>query len=738
MPPRSFLGWDGDSLAFDDGQGGRFNLPPLESALGAAAQSERAAGRDPAAVYLRQGGAGLDIPPALDPGLAAAIPARRGAMSPDALADNGAGGGPGDGRKPSMMWSDAPAAAPPAVSDVPAGGMSRAPPREALVSQAPPPSPAAAPDAGATPTAGRSLPPNAPGSRAARGQSGSPAETQQAPRRLTQAEQDEQDLRDAEDERYRRAKIGSPIVRHDAAWLDKQRTIEGKQVDPAAIAGFIDAQDAATKSGAEVARYQAERDEEARQAEAGRGAKLAEHDAIQKEADEKAAKEDREFEDSLDRQRRELADPNSFWNDKSTGYKVAMMAAMALSGIGAAIAGREPGDLAAGLNRAIEADLNAKKANLGLLGDARRRARERYGDETKVREVARNAAMRQVDDTLKDIALRKANPIVRETVMEQVPESTVITDPFLRMANKVADRFRAMGHAVTPEQIAAPQPDEPVMVTRAREQVRYLGAEYQQAQQQLAAARERLGIAKDLASSQSLTSAFIPAHTTGGGGDASKLREQQLRDRVQRSGVSEDRSIKRGEAGLKVEERAEKGEEKAGARTFAMVDPTTGKPTEYIARPGTPDGEMTEVRKQGASLSAVAKEAHALKDILTIKDTAIRNKKLRLHSYTIGAAVNVATGNGAMTKDNEDAFRDMLTSIIDGGGSAETVDAALGYIDNLQRGKAQQIGATPRKVSKLWPKAKLPRRPHSKRRRRQTRLLSRTGKASDGPSTLRS
>lgn len=585
-----------------------------------------------------------------------------------------------------MMWSDAPAAAPPAVPDVPAGGMSRAPPREALVSQAPPPSPAAAP--AATPAQG-GLPPRAP----ALGGKATPA-ADAGTRPLTDAEETELRLRAIEDERFRRAQMGSPIVRHDAAWLDKQRTIEGKQVDPAAVAGFIDAQDAATKAGAEVARYQAERDEEARQAEAGRGAKLDEADAIQKEANEKAAKEDREFEDSLDRQRRELADPNSFWNDKSTGYKVAMTAAMALSGIGAAIAGREPGDLAAGLNRAIEADLNAKKANLGLLGDARRRARERFGDETKVREVARNAAMRQVDDTLKDIALRKANPVVRQMIEEEVP----VDEGPAKIGRLVFQKMRAAGNFLAPDYIdkADPTPTE----MRAREEVRYLGAEYQQAQQQLATARERLGIARDLATSQSLTSAFIPAHTTGGGGDGLKLREQQLKERISRGGTVEDRNIKRGEAGLKVEERAEKGEEKAGSRTFDMFDPITGKHTEYIARPGIPDSEMTEVRKQGASLSAVAKEAHALKDILTIKDTAIRNKKLRLHSYTVGAAVNVATGNGAMTKDNEDAFKDMLASIIDGGGSAETVDAALGYIDNLQRGKAQQIGAKPRAVSK--------------------------------------
>ena len=596
--------------------------------------------------------------------------------------DAPAGGGPGDGRKPSMMWSDAPAAAPPAVPDVPAGGMSRAPPREALVSQAPPPSPAAAP---ATTPAQGGLPPRAP----ALGGKAAPA-ADAGTRPLTDAEEIELRLRAIEDERFRRAQMGSPLVRHDAAWLDKQRTIEGKQVDPAAIAGFIDAQDAATKSGAEVARYQAERDEEARQAEAGRGAKLAEHDAIQREADEKAAKEDREFEDSLDRQRRELADPNSFWNDKSTGYKVAMTAAMALSGIGAAIAGREPGDLAAGLNRAIEADLNAKKANLGLLGDARRRARERYGDETKVREVARNAAMRQVDDTLKDIALRKANPVVRQMIEEEVP----VDEGPAKIGRLVFQKMRAAGNFIAPDYIdkADPTPTE----MRAREEVRYLGAEYQQAQQQLATARERLGIARDLATSQSLTSAFIPAHTTGGGGDGLKLREQQLKDRISRGGTVEDRNIKAAEAGGKAGEFATKTAEKEGARTFAVTDPVTGKVTEYIARPGIPDSEMTEVRKQGASLSAVGKEARKLKDILTIKDTAIRNKQLRLHSYTVGAAVNVATGNGAMTKDNEDAFKDMLTSIIDGGGSAETVDAALGYIDNLQRGKAQQIGAKPK------------------------------------------
>lgn len=620
-----------------------------------------------------------------------------------------------------MMWSDAPAAAPPAVPDVPAGGMSRAPPREALVSQAPPPSPAAAPATTPAPQGG--LPPRAPplGGKAA------PA-ADAGTRPLTDAEETELRLRAIEDERFRRAQMGSPLVRHDAAWLDKQRTIEGKQVDPAAIAGFIDAQDAATKSGAEVARYQAERDEEARQAEAGRGAKLAEHDAIQKEADEKAAKEDREFEDSLDRQRRELADPNSFWNDKSTGYKVAMTAAMALSGIGAAIAGREPGDLAAGLNRAIEADLNAKKANLGLLGDARRRARERYGDETKVREVARNAAMRQVDDTLKDIALRKANPVVRQMIEEEVP----VDEGPAKIGRLVFQKMRAAGNFIAPDYIdkADPTPTE----MRAREEVRYLGAEYQQAQQQLATARERLGIARDLATSQSLTSAFIPAHTTGGGGDGLKLREQQLKERISRGGTVEDRGIRAAEAGGKMGDAVAKAEDREGARVFMLPDGRGGM-KEYIARAGTDPKTVTKIQEQQADLAGFGSDISELEKLHTIKDRALANTKLTaIKSSMVGKGTKLV-GGGVVGEAEFNRMNSILsaTDWFSPGG----VEAAKTLHQSLAAGTAglaQQVGAKPR-GGKLWLRARPPSQKPRSRRRSLSPWLSKTARDSGGPST---
>lgn len=105
MPPRSFLGFDDRGrLGFDLGDGAPTYLPPTDATVGEAMRLEAGAGRDPAAVL---GGRGIGPAPALDPALAGALPPRRGAMSPDALAE--APVSAPDGRRPSMMWDAPPA-----------------------------------------------------------------------------------------------------------------------------------------------------------------------------------------------------------------------------------------------------------------------------------------------------------------------------------------------------------------------------------------------------------------------------------------------------------------------------------------------------------------------------------------------------------------------------------------------------------------------------------------------------
>lgn len=86
MPAKAFLGRDDrGNLGFDLGDGGPpIYLPPTAETAKAAMEFEAAAGRDPSLV----------------------LAPRRGAMSPDALAENAS---MPDGRKPSILW-DAPAA----------------------------------------------------------------------------------------------------------------------------------------------------------------------------------------------------------------------------------------------------------------------------------------------------------------------------------------------------------------------------------------------------------------------------------------------------------------------------------------------------------------------------------------------------------------------------------------------------------------------------------------------------
>ncbi len=615
--------------------------------------------------------------------LVKAIPPRRGAMSPDALADAGAGGGGGSGGAPQAPAPPPEPAGPPLppANYSTAGGPVAAGAGGAITPAATDtPPPAAAPP-------GRALPPRAPPLGGAGG-----GDAPAGPRALSQRETDEEQLRRVEDMQIKRAGMGSPIVRHDAAWLDKGRTIEGKVIDPNAIAEWESAAAAEREASARVTQEQAKAQEKAMALDASKADLEAKAKADQDFAAEKAAKDDREFEDSIDAERRKLADPNHYWNSLDTGKQVTASIVMALQGIGQVLAGKEPKNVGDFLDEAIARDTAARGRNIGLLGQARERAQKRYGDETVAREKTYQASLRAVDDQIKRTLTAAQNPIVQEVIQEQA-----VKDPFHAVASKLTDRLRAMGHAIAPEQILGPpQRGEPEMVTKLREQTRYLGAEAQQAQQRLQIARERLGLADKMAQSMSVSSAFIPAHTTGGGGDPLKAAQRVLEARIARGDKAAEMDLKRLEAGGKAEERGEQRAAKEGARTFAMTDPVTGAVVEYQARPGTPDTEMTEVRKQGASLSAVGKEAHKLKKVLTIKDKAIRNKELRLHTYTMGAAANVATGNGAMTKDNEDMFNDLLGSVIDGGGSEESVDAVLSFVDNLQRGKAQQIGAKPK------------------------------------------
>lgn len=100
-------------MAFDMGDGSQARLPATPETVRQAMLLEQAAGRDPAAVLQRQGGAGLSAP--VDPMLAGALPPAPSATGPEALAA-------APGKRPSVVLDIGPPAAGPPPVKVGIGG----------------------------------------------------------------------------------------------------------------------------------------------------------------------------------------------------------------------------------------------------------------------------------------------------------------------------------------------------------------------------------------------------------------------------------------------------------------------------------------------------------------------------------------------------------------------------------------------------------------------------------------
>jgi hypothetical protein len=143
--------------------------------------------------------------------------------------------------------------------------------------------------------------------------------------------------------------------------------------------------------GVDLAEMTAERAEAARQVAAGETAKQARLFAEKEEAAFKIhvesraqARADRNAIDAESRKAAETnVDPERWWNDRSTGQKIAGVLAAIVGGL---VQGRTGGrnDGMAMIERAIEQDIEAQKVNLankrGLLGERRQSATDRLND----------------------------------------------------------------------------------------------------------------------------------------------------------------------------------------------------------------------------------------------------------------------------------------------------------------------------------------------------------------------
>jgi hypothetical protein len=133
---------------------------------------------------------------------------------------------------------------------------------------------------------------------------------------------------------------------------------------------------------------------------------------IQQEKDALLAKKTAELEDLITRYQTSKIDPNRFWAEKTTQDKFVIAIGLALSGLNGSTAGFEL------LNRAIERDINAQKANLEALERGIEQKRTMigdmmkiFGDKEKAVEASRIAALAIAEAKVKETQLKTSNAL---------------------------------------------------------------------------------------------------------------------------------------------------------------------------------------------------------------------------------------------------------------------------------------------------------------------------------------
>lgn len=520
-----------------------------------------------------------------------------------------------------------------------------------------------------------------------------------------QVSQAESDLRMIENLRIQRAMAaGGPARKIGAHWQDKQRQVEGKMIDPAAMAEWEQAQAEERAMRATMADSKAEAEANA-EAERRKGLEKENEIAARKDATARKYQEDQyKLEGQIEAERKALANPNDWWEGQSTGQQIAASIALALGNAADALRGGAGDAASKTLNAAIERHAQSRVRNVQMLDQQRGRNKESH-ELTQARlEAERVQAAKAVDDKIKGILADGANPVVRELVMEDVPPSKSLKasavalvrlmrraipganeDP--RDIQKSADEYLAK---LTPQEKRLVFEEGPNGELVPKQNVRYLASEYEQARARLDTARERLGLADKLAVTQRQTSEFQPEKIVGGGGPDLKTVEAILKDRVARGDKRAEADLKRLEVTGKLDERAETRAEKEGARTFVL----NGQ--EYAARPGTSPEAVRSFQDKASLLSSAQKAAKEIKDTNWAANKA-GSKDLDVNVRSLAAAANTLYGQGAMTTDDLNWFTSTLKNTnwttADGKAAAGKIVQRL---EDIQRGWVQQVGAKPR------------------------------------------
>lgn len=568
--------------------------------------------------------------PAVD-ALIKALPPRQSLTGATAQA-GGAGGGGGAGG--AGQDDTQPPAPPPQAADV---GYS-AP--EPVVSTPPPPAPAAAPQPSiprAPPLASRepqqpgvSLDPNA-----------------IPPMAMTPEE--------ADLDAYERARLrqlqnqrAAPAVRIPERWAAEGRVTERRDVDPAALAEYEAAQRAAAESEGTMLEQRAIAEEKARGLEAGKAGKEAEFLARQDAATRKFQEDTLRIEAELEAERKALKNPKDFWASKSENDRATLGVLAALGVLGGAL-GNNPNAGAEIIQGAIDRHLASKQKNIDALLAKRGRGKEDFDLGQAALQAERAAAIRQIDDQVKAAIAEGQNPILRELMEENVPitpeavEASLLKGAQSDVAKDAAQKRVLFDFGPNGELVP-------------KESVRYLAAEHAKNMARLQAARERLGLAKELASSQRLSERFQEARVVGGGGGASKEIERILKERALRAKERQEMGFKGAGivapiAGQQAKAAAEQAE-KEGGRTFVLPTGSGGR-QEYVARPGTSEKEMQTLRSVQADIVAMEDALRVIEAEVGPSGKFINNARVEMAAKTFAGVAGSAVLNSGIVNPGE-------------------------------------------------------------------------------------
>lgn len=539
---------------------------------------------------------------------------------------------------------------------------------------------------------------------------------------------EERRLRLLEDKMVERAKHGSPIVKTEAHWQDKNRQFESRE-RPAELDELARRQQAASEAQGLLDRSMAEANAKAEQVRQETAEKENELAARKDTAARKHLEDQFKLEGEIEAERKALKNPNDFWEGLGTGNQVGATIAMALGGLGEAIKGGDGSKIAGAFQAAIDRHAQARVRNIGMLDQQRGRNDEAHKVTQQRLEAERAQAIKAADDRIKGILADGANPIVRELVYEDIAvneSSKVLAVKAIqwlrgKMPNINDDTGKTPGiHAnmdpkdmerSAEEYLRKAKPAEKALVFETgpngelvpKQIVRYLAAEAAEKQRQLADARERLGYADKYAASQRLAQEWEKEKITGGGGDPLKLQMQIEKDRIKRRGDVRDQDLKaagitgpvaasRSKAQMEAAEKAEQRAEKSGARTLVYEG------QEYETRPGTSEKEMQDVRDSGASIVTIDKAISILKEEASLKNKFRDNPRVEMASKMLaGISANALLNSGVVNPSELESFNKTASNL---GALGPSGLQALGDIRDVTKARLgarlEQMGAKPK------------------------------------------